>query len=72
MKLSKIAILALKGSKGSKKRIADALGVTESTVYRWIAENHDSLTKASSMLVIREITGLSDSEILEVEEPARA
>lgn len=69
MKLSKSAILALKGTgKATKERIAEAAKVDPSTVYRWINDNNDNLTKAALLPIIREETGLIDSEILESEE----
>lgn len=68
MKLTNIAILALKGSdQGIKERIAKANGVTNSTVYRWISENSKELTLAASLRVIREEFGLDDSQLLEEE-----
>ena len=74
MKLTNIAILALKGSdQGIKKVIAEATGVTPSTVYRWISdnENNGGLTKAIVVKIIREELGLEDSQILNLEEPAK-
>lgn len=72
MTLTKAAILALRGmSTEQKARIASACGVQPSTVYRWIANEDPSLTMASALKVIREETGLSDSDILE-ESPIEA
>jgi len=68
MKLSKIAMLALKGlGSGKKDDLADALGVSIQTLYRYINDNDDNLTKAAALKFIREETGLVDSEILENE-----
>lgn len=66
MKLTKIALLAVKGC-GSAiiKRLASALFISESHVYKLIRENSDDLTKAAALEVIREETGLTDDEILE-------
>lgn len=65
MKLSHVAILALRGlDRKSKETLADSLGVSVSTVNRYIAENDDNLTKAAALQVIRGITGLPDGEIL--------
>lgn len=65
MRLSGIAILAIKGSEQTdKEKLADALGVSMSTLYRYIAENDDNLTKVAALQVIRGITGLPDQEIL--------
>jgi hypothetical protein len=67
MKLTKIAILALRGfDRGIKGRIAEAAGgVTVSTLNRWIADNDDNLTKAAVVKIIGKETGLTDQEILE-------
>lgn len=68
MKLSNVAILALKGSdQRIKERIAEATGVTASTVYRWISTNSQDLTLAASLKVLREELGLPDSHLLEEE-----
>lgn len=65
MKLSHIAILAIRGSKGIVPKLSKALGVSDPTVYAYIAENSDNLTKAAALKVIREETGLTDEQILE-------
>ena len=46
-------------------QLALALDCTEQTIIRKISLNDDDLTKASALKVIREATGLTDSEILE-------
>jgi hypothetical protein len=73
-RLSNIALLAIKGSGlKTKRRIAAVAGcVSVRTVDRWIKTNDDTLTKVAILQVIREETGLLDSEILEasdVKEP---
>lgn len=65
MQLTKIALLAIKGVKDGKKKLAEACNTTPATVYRWIDNNDDNLTKAAALKVIREETGLTDREILE-------
>lgn len=68
MKLSKAAILALKGTGPEvKDALALVLGVSSKTLYRYINNNDDSLTKAAALEFIRKETGLPDSEILEVQ-----
>lgn len=68
MRLSKIAILAVKGaSPAIVKKLSDAGLGSEQTVYRYISDNSDNLTKAAALKVIREETGLTDEEILESE-----
>lgn len=73
MRLSKVAILALKGMNGlEKKKLAEDMGVTEDTLYRWIRENHDNFTKAAYLVVLRRELGLSDEDLLDHEEEAVA
>lgn len=48
----------------TRLKIAVALRVSEQTVIRYITENHENLTKAAAMKVIREVTGLPDEEII--------
>ena len=68
MKLSNLTILALRGTDPDTKGVlADAMGVTLNTLYRYLNENHENLTRAAALEVIRKITGLSDNEILERE-----
>ena len=69
MRLSRIAILAVKGaSPGIIKKLAEAIGVSEPSVYRFINDNDDNLTKAAALKVIELETGLTRDQILE-EEP---
>jgi transposase len=72
MKLSKVAILAIRGHKDMKKQIAKATGASEPTVYRWLADNDDNLTKAVVLEIIRKETGLPDDQILVSEEEEKA
>lgn len=72
MKLKKIVLMAVKGDRTIRRRLKEVLGISEPTLYRILSENDDDLTKAAAMQVIREETGLSDSEILEAEESIEA
>lgn len=66
MKLSKIALLAIKGTdKDFKDRLAEKCGVSPRTLNRWISDNDDNLTKADPLQMISEETGLDQSQILE-------
>lgn len=67
MKISKLALLAMNGSRTCKKRLAEELDVTENSIWRWISENEENgdLTKAKALQVIGEETGLSNDQILE-------
>ena len=64
MRLTKKALKRINNTK-ARMRIALALCCSEMTVRRYIDANDDNLTKAAAMQVIREETGLTDSEILE-------
>lgn len=48
-------------------RLALELDVTEQTIRVYIKDNSDNLTKAAALALIKELTGLNDSEILESE-----
>lgn len=48
----------------TRRRLMDALGCTEFTIARYIQKNSDNLTKAAAMEIIREVSGLTDNEIL--------
>lgn len=71
MRLTNIAILAIRGTRGINKKLAKALGVSPSTVNRYIVDNDDNLTKAAALEVINQIPELQGHKILE-EEPATA
>lgn len=65
MKIKKIVLMAIKGNKGTRKRIRQALGISEPTMYRLLTENDEDLTKAAALRIIREDLNLTDEEILE-------
>jgi len=66
MKLSQKALKAI-NNPVTRRRLMDALGCTEFTIARYIQKNSDNLTRAAALLVIRDVTGLTDGEILEAE-----
>lgn len=69
MRLSKIAILAIRGGKDCKARLSKEMDVNLNSIFRWLAENEHNgdLTKALAVKIIQEETGLEDSQILESE-----
>lgn len=69
MKLSQKALQKI-NTQDIRLVLAMKLGVTEQSIIRYIKANDDELTKAVAMQVIRERTGLEDSEILEGTEVA--
>lgn len=72
MQLSHIALIAVKGlMPGIISELKEALKVdSDATIYRYVSDNDDNLTKAAALKVIREHTGLKDADIL-VEEPIK-
>lgn len=64
MKLTHLAIIAVRGSRGIVTPLAQALKVAESSVYKYIRDNSSELTKAAALAVIRRETGLTDEQIL--------
>lgn len=73
MKLTKKALKSLNNLE-SRLKLAMAFKVTERQVSRLIKDNKEDgkLTNATSLRLIREITGLIDSQILEETENVRA
>jgi hypothetical protein len=51
-----------------RAKLCLALKVTDQSIIKYIKANNDELTKAAALKVIREETGLEDSEILEESE----
>lgn len=73
MRLSTAGISILRGNKAIWEATREALGVSIASMYRYVQSNDAELTKAAAMKVLREETGLTDSELLEEEkEPAKA
>jgi hypothetical protein len=65
-RLSHLALLAIKGGRGSIiPKLRPVLNVSDPTIYSYIQNNDDNLTKAACLKIIREETGLSDEMILE-------
>lgn len=67
MKLSKKALDKILEDMSIRLKIAIALNCSEGTINRYLRQNHDNLTKAAALEVIRTETGLADVEILEEE-----
>lgn len=66
MKISKVALLALRGmERTERQRLAREMGTTEDTLYRWIRINDEKLTLAANLTVIKKEFGLSDEQVLE-------
>jgi len=65
MKLTKKAIERINGGGRVMNLIAAEMDCTESTVRRWIKNNDDMLTTAAVLKIIKEETGLNDTQILQ-------
>jgi hypothetical protein len=65
MILNKGVLGMLEASQKIRNLIAAACDVSEQSVRRWVSDNNVMLTTASALKVIREETGLKDSQILE-------
>ena len=65
MKVSKIALEKI-NTPMARIKLAAGLGVTEQSIIGYIKDNKDdgNLTKATAMKIIRDVTGLEDSQIL--------
>jgi hypothetical protein len=70
MKLTQKALDKIRNPK-VRALLVIALGVTDQSIMNYIKSNSDELTKAAALKVIREETGLDDSQIL-IEEEVRA
>lgn len=64
MKLTEQALKAI-DSMNIRMKVAIALRKSDDTIKRYIRTNDDSLTKAASLQVIKDETGLTEDEILE-------
>lgn len=68
MKISNLALAALKGLRlEDKKRVANEMGLTMDTFYRWLRTNDEKLTMAACTTVIKKEFGLTDEQILETQ-----
>lgn len=65
MKLSVLALQRIMDSKSLPKKLQEVLNVSRTTMWKYLKDNDDELTKAAALKVIREETGLSDDQILE-------
>lgn len=65
MILSEQAINNIKSHTRCKTRLALEMGKSIYTITKWIQTNDDNLTKAAALKVIREETGMLNSQILE-------
>jgi hypothetical protein len=65
MKLTHLAIIAVRGSRGIVPKLAEALHKSEPQIYVYIRKNAPELTMAAALKIIREETGLTDDQILE-------
>jgi transcriptional regulator with XRE-family HTH domain len=72
MKLTLLALQKIQDSRSLPKKIKDVLGVSRATMWKYLKDNDDELTKAAVIKILREETGLSDEQLLEEIEPSEA
>ena len=67
MKLTKQAIATIRKNAECKRELMYHLEISYTTIYRWLESNNanNDLTKALSLKIISETTGLKQNEILE-------
>mgnify|MGYP003492659600 FL=1 len=67
MKLTKQAIATIRKNAECKRELMYQLKISYTTIYRWLESNNanNDLTKALSLKIISETTGLKQNEILE-------
>lgn len=67
MKLNVTALSILRGNKDIWTGVMEALGVKRDTMYKYVRDNSEELTKAAALQVLRRETGLTDADFLEDE-----
>ena len=67
MRLTKQAIAAIRKNAECKRELMYQLEISYTTIYRWLESNNanNDLTKALSLKIINETTGLTNEQILE-------
>jgi DNA invertase Pin-like site-specific DNA recombinase len=67
MRLTKQAIATIRKNAECKRELMYQLKISYTTIYRWLESNNanNDLTKALSLKIISETTGLKQNEILE-------
>ena len=71
MALSKIGLLAVKGTRGIAIKIAANQRISKQAAHQWIVKNHENLTRSSVLEIIIEETGLTRELIVESKETAK-
>ena len=66
MRLTNIAIMAIRGCPGLNEELAESLGVSVVTINRYLrTQDDDNLTKAAALTIIKERLGIPEDQILE-------
>lgn len=67
MRLTKQAIASIRKNAECKRELMYQLKISYTTIYRWMESNeyNNNLTKALSLKIISETTGLTNGQILE-------
>lgn len=72
MRIKPTVLQMIADSQGLRGRLCADLGKSYPTIQKWVEENHDNLTKAAVLKIIREELGLTDEQILEEDQKAVA
>ncbi|OLY94801.1 hypothetical protein [Cnuella takakiae] len=72
MKLTQLALGAIRNNKRVRARLQLELDRSEYTINRYVQENDIMLTTATALKIIREETGLTTKQILEKEKALAA
>lgn len=64
MQLTERVLTEIKANKRLRNRLALELDKSGYTILRWVGQKSDSLTKATAIKIIKEETGLNESQIL--------
>lgn len=67
MKIKAKVLAQIAASKQLKARLQVELNKSSFTIHQWIKDNHEKLTNAATLKIIREELGLTDAQILEEE-----
>ena len=67
MKIKAEIIEKIKGNLGLRNQLIELMGVTRGTIYNWLEDNDDNLTKAAPLKLIADHYNMTPDEILEDE-----
>lgn len=72
MKIREDVLSKISASNQIRGRLSAELNKSSFTIHKWIQDNHENLTKAAALRIIREELQLTDDQILEETEKTAA